>query len=75
MIDSVKRGSQHYTLKTGIRYESNLTLAAARSPSVNHSAICLAGIKPPVAEPIAELGLWGVNNTGVTISTLFMEAA
>ncbi|CAA0097583.1 Uncharacterised protein [BD1-7 clade bacterium] len=34
LLDAVKRGSQHYTLYTGIRHSADLAIAGTRAPSV-----------------------------------------
>ena len=74
LIDSAKRGSQHYTLKTGVRYDSELTLAGAVAPSCNHSQMNLHAVKPPTAEPTANITILGTAGIGISFNTLVLEA-
>lgn len=75
VINAVKRGSQHYTLKTGVSYTSPLTLAGAKGPASNHSDLNLNGLLPPTAKPRGHITIAGGSAPGVTVSDLHLEAA
>ncbi len=74
VIDSVKRGSQHYHLTTGHSAIAPLQLAGAVGGSGSVNCIDMVN-SVPVDTGVAQIAIAGIVGGGYTYSCLFLEAA